>query len=434
MNRRTVLRSAGLACAVGLAGCSEGPDSGSGTSRSTTARTSEPGPEPESRTATDSKTSSEGDPTTERGDTDTDADTDTDPNPDPEPRSGTTLSGLAIDATPAALATLGPYERWATQRPATVTTFVNGLESPDGVEQFVEKRLTPIWERGGVPIVTWMPAYTNPPENSDPAVDRRIRAGEYDRIIEKWATSIEEWVLGPEGERTPQRRIYLRPAHEMNGNWFPWSATDSESTPADYIGMWRRVHDIFTGTAMESTHLQWIWAPNADEVGDIEAEQYYPGDEYVDWLGLDGFNFGDVESWSDWRSPEELFGGMLGRIRAIADKPVALTEFASTSFIDGTYRPEMKARWIRDVFSMIEREGIAMACWFDIDKRGEDESDWAVFGGDRGTAMYTDLQTVERYPVYEGYKEVVRSPWVLPARSEYPRMLTDREFAGRLDG
>lgn len=423
MNRRTVLRSAGVVCAVGLAGCSArsrsdsaaDPGSGAGSSDSITDLASASDSAPARGGSNDSgEANGAAEGTTE---------------PDPEPRSGTTLSGLAIDATPESLSMLAPYGRWVEQQPATVETFVNGLESPDQVQWFAEKRLTPIWERGSIPVVTWMPSYTNPPEDTDPAVDRRIREGEYDRIITAWADQLERWALGPNGERTPERRLYFRPAHEMNGDWFPWSATD-ETSPADYIGMWRRIHDIFADTALDETHIQWMWAPNADEVGDVRAEEYYPGDEYVDWIGLDGFNFGDVEPWSDWRTPEEIFSGMLSRTREITEKPTALTEFASTSYHNGEYRPAKKAHWIEQAYAMIEREGIEMACWFDIDKEGEDESDWAVFGGDRGTATFTDFRTANRYRVYEEYERVIRSSWVLPARPEYPRILTDAEFVG----
>lgn len=414
MNRRTLLRSAGLACVVGVAGCS----ARSGPSESGTAGSA-------SDAGTGSGSGADGDPETTRG-----ADGTTDEmTTDLEPRSGTTLSGLAIDATSESLSTLGPYGRWVNQQPATVETFVNGLESPDQVRWFVAERLTPVWDAGHVPIVTWMPANTVPAENSDPAIDRRIRNGEFDRIISAWADELETWTLASDDEQAVERRLYFRPAHEMNGNWFPWSATD-ETSPADYVGMWRRIYDVFADTAMNETHIQWMWAPNADEVGDVEVEQYYPGDRYVDWIGLDGFNFGDVESWSDWRSPETIFSGMLERTRAIADKPTALTEFSSTSYHNGEYRPEKKAKWITDAYRMIQREGIQMACWFDIDKQGEDESDWAVFGGDRGTGNFSDPATGTDYPVYEEYGRAARSSWVLPARSSYPRVLTDGEFAG----
>ncbi|PSQ24241.1 endoglucanase [Halobacteriales archaeon QS_8_65_32] len=431
----------GLVCAAGLAGCSSRSDSASssgsasestdGSTRATGAADSDLAAASDTApTSEDSDRERETDGTDETDSTDAaDAAEDTTAAPEPEPRSGATLSGLAIDAKPDSIAKLGPYGRWVGQQPATVETFVNGLESPDQVRRFVEKLLTPIWERGSVPIVTWMPAYTEPPEDSDPLVDRRIHEGEYDRIIETWAEELAAWTVGSDGDRAPERRLYFRPAHEMNGNWFPWSATD-ETSAEDYIGMWRYVRRIFADTAMDETNIQWMWAPNADEVGDVDAEAYYPGDEYVDWIGLDGFNFGDVESWSDWRSPEELFGGMLDRVQAIADKPIALTEFASTSYYEGEYRPEKKAEWIADAYAMIEREDIAMACWFDIDKDGTDESDWAVFGGDRGTATYTDLRTASRYPVYEEYERTIDTSWVLPARPEYPRVLSDEEFRG----
>jgi mannan endo-1,4-beta-mannosidase len=412
--RRSLLEALGTISLATLAGCSSLPGSGDSTASPGT-----PGPR---------MTGAGGEATgTNDGST---AETMT-AAPDPEPRSGRTLTGLANDATAESLAELGAYERWATQRPATVVTFVNGLESADQVDWYLTERLTPLWERGHVPIVTWMPANTNPPENSAPTVDRQIANGGFDSLIETWARRLETWALGPDGEREIPRRFYFRPGHEMNGNWFPWSATQTPTTAEDYVRMWRRLYGIFGRTALDETTMQWVFSPNADEVGDVDVEAYYPGDEYVDWFGLDGFNFGDSEPWSDWVVPQDIFGGMLERVRALADKPVALTEFATTSYYRGRHRPERKADWVDEAFSMVEAEDIAMACWFDVDKEGTDESDWAVFGGQRGTGSYTDPETDTRYPVYGNYKEVMNAGGMLSARSEYPRVLTDSEFAGR---
>lgn len=65
-------------------------------------------------------------------------------------------------------------------------------------------------------------------------------------------------------------------------------------------------------------------------------------------------------------------------MRESADKPLGFPEFASSSIDDGASRPNRKAEWIRNAFSLVQEGDVKMACWF-TDK----ETDWAVFGGVR---------------------------------------------------
>ena len=57
-----------------------------------------------------------------------------------------------------------------------------------------------------------------------------------------------------------------------------------------------------------------------------KATAYWPGDAYVDFQSIDGYNWGASQSWSSWRSPEEVFAPMLARLRAFLLKDPATTE------------------------------------------------------------------------------------------------------------
>jgi hypothetical protein len=242
-----------------------------------------------------------------------------------------------------------------------------------------------------------------------------------------WAEDLTEWAHTD--DRLYDRRFYFRPAHEMNGDWFPWSATDSESTPADYVTMWQRMYDIFSDAGLSPDHIQWMWSPNASGIPETGTETYYPGDDYVDWIGIDGFNFGDAESWSEWITPRDRFEEITRTIRRFSEKPIALSEVASSSFRDGKFRLEDKAEWIRNLFDFVEEETIKMVLWFNVDKQDEGDSDWAIFGGARGT---DNFEYEEReYAAYSAYREAVSEANVLSAYSDYPRLLTDAEFAGQ---
>ena len=303
--------------------------------------------------------------------------------------------------------------------------FVLGLASRNWISRFIDTRLTPIWEAGSVPILTWLPSI-DPPNQTSSQIAREIAAGDYDPLLREWATRLSEWAT--DGNGNPQRRLYLRPAHEMNGNWFPWSAADSPSTASDYIAMWRRIHEMFSQSDLDESTIQWIWSPNADEIGEIRAEEYYPGDEFVDWIGLDGFNFGDSQSFWNWRTPEGVFLDMLGRMRDLADKPVALTEFASSSSRNGTHRPTAKAVWIKKLFQFVDDQDICMTCWFNTEKSGPNESDWAVFGGERGTATHSTEG--ETYHTYDSYRSSLNSPAIIHGSTGSSPRLSAQEFMG----
>ena len=103
----------------------------------------------------------------------------------------------------------------------------------------------------------------------------------------------------------------------MNGNWFPWAEHANGNQPGDYVAAWRHVHDIFTQVG--ATNATWVWCPYvelAPELGPLA--RYYPGDDYVDWTSLDGFNWGKNRvNPQPWTSFDKIFGPSY---RAIVNK------------------------------------------------------------------------------------------------------------------
>ncbi len=76
---------------------------------------------------------------------------------------------------------------------------------------------------------------------------------------------------------------------EMNGRWFPWSEGVNGNKSGEYVTAWRHVHDIFT--AVGANKVTWVWCPNIDPNRIfLDLASQYPGDEYVDWTCLDGYN------------------------------------------------------------------------------------------------------------------------------------------------
>ncbi|OCT17160.1 hypothetical protein A8709_24585 [Paenibacillus pectinilyticus] len=108
-------------------------------------------------------------------------------------------------------------------------------------------------EAGGALQIAW-----EPDDGLDPVAD-----GAY---LRNWAR--EAKVAG-----IP---IFLRFAGEMNGAWVKW-----HGNPAQYIAKFRMLHDVF---AAEAPNVAMVWSPGDVPANDIDP--YYPGDAYVDWVGV----------------------------------------------------------------------------------------------------------------------------------------------------
>jgi hypothetical protein len=158
-------------------------------------------------------------------------------------------------------------------------------------------------------------------------------------------------------------QFFLDFAAEMNEEE-GWGGHD----PALYIATWRHIHDIFAQRG--ATNAVWVWAPNnTDSDGSPSALQYYPGSEYVDWVGIDGYNWGAAGFESDWETFDEVFGPMYDRLQALG-KPIMIGETASAE------RGGRKSDWISDVLVQLQSRfaNVRALVWFDVRK----ERDWRI--------------------------------------------------------
>lgn len=314
-------------------------------------------------------------------------------------------------------------ENWQEKKHAVVNLFTDWTNSTKVMNNLFGQQLPNIWANGNVPMVTWEP-FTGGQTPAD--IEVRIAAGQYDAYIRTWAGRLKVFLSGPNGVfgNTDDRRVYLRLGHEMNGNWYPWSAAAGNNSPADYVAMWRRVVGIFDSMGLDANHLQWVWCVNADDVGGFAAETFYPGDAYVDWVAIDGYNWGASQTWSTWKTPAQTYDALLTRVRGLTTRPVALTEFASTSATVTGTSVSAKSAWISDVFAYVTLNQIKMVCWFDDNK----ETDWAFFGGANGDGQYKFGRTT--YRTYSAYKTAISAPAFSASDPANPRLITDAQFAG----
>ncbi len=208
-----------------------------------------------------------------------------------------------------------------------------------------------------------MPQITLEPWRHDGGVEQpeyalaRIIDGSHDETYRKWARGIKAW----------GKPLQLRFAHEMNGSWYPWSEGVNGNQPGSYVQAWRHVHDLFRSEGV--INVSWVWSPNVSFPGTRPLSSFYPGDAYVNWVALDGYNGGSALDWGGWKSFEQIFGPSLAELKALTNKPIAIAEVASTE-AGGN-----KAVWIKDFFASLERRPeIRAFSWFHVNK----ETDWRI--------------------------------------------------------
>ena len=109
-----------------------------------------------------------------------------------------------------------------------------------------------------------------------------------------------------------------------------------------------------------------------DLTADTDLHGYYPGDDVVDWVALDGYNFGDNHSeWHRWQSFDAVFGPSIAAMAAY-DKPLMLAEIGSAD-------DPRKAQWLDDCLRRIEEDQrVQAAVFFHYDKRREHEHNWRL--------------------------------------------------------
>jgi len=201
-------------------------------------------------------------------------------------------------------------------------------------EVFPVMRAQAIFDLGSVPMITWEPWMDDFDPQSFPvkADDvnknkdgmRAIADGKFDAYIDKWASDAKHFGAA----------FFLRFGHEMNDPYrYPWGPQNNR--PQDYVAAWKHVRERFRKLGVDNA--LWVWSPHPA----YSYSEFYPGDEYVDWIGTTTINYGTVAPWSQWWSFDDTFGKFYADIVS-HKKPIMLTEFGCLS-VGGD-----RAQWFKD--------------------------------------------------------------------------------------
>ncbi len=220
---------------------------------------------------------------------------------------------------------------------------------------------------GRVPLVTWGWTFTS-----------QINSGSQDALI----TSRAEGLKGLSGT------VLLR--------WFAEADTSASAgavgTPSDYISAWRRIHNIFAERG--ATNVRFVWCPTAWGFKTGDAQKFYPGDAYVDWICADGFNWAPAKPGAYWASFAQIFQPFYDWA-ATRGKPLMIGETGVQERAPGE-----KAQWITAARTAIKDRFRQIRAFVYFDSLKQETSgayDWQV---DSTPASYDAFKAMGADPFF----------------------------------
>jgi len=226
-------------------------------------------------------------------------------------------------------------------------------------DELHREQLQNVADLGAMSMLTWEPWDYRVGTTSQPQFAlRRIIEGDFDDYILRTARTLRDF----------ERPVLVSFAHEMNGDWYPWSERVNGNGSGEYVAAYRHVHGLVASVG--ARNVSWAWSPNVEYPGSQPLAGLYPGHSYVDVIAVNGYNFGTSQAWSLWQNPLELFGSTLSRVRDLAPGKSLMIGETSSSEVGGN-----KAVWISDLFSWLHTQpDVEAVVWFNLNK----ETDWRI--------------------------------------------------------
>ncbi len=278
--------------------------------------------------------------------------------------------GVSLDGVPQGTSQLNALDAAVEDAPSELTWY-QGWDEP-----YPAQTVESSWEHEALPMITWesKPSQDTTPAQSDPAYSLSdIINGNYDTYLRTFANAVA-------AEGLP---VVIRLDQEMNGTWFPWSEGVNGNTSGQFVQMWQHVWNIFQAAGANSDVI-WLWAPNrVDNLAHAPAlGELYPGDGYVDWIGVDAY----------WRYSTEaptfaaVFGRSLAALAAVTGKPIFIAETAGieTDPTTGSDVGSQKVQYTTSLLQNIESDSqIVGFSWFNnVATSSEDgvpiTNDWRI--------------------------------------------------------
>jgi hypothetical protein len=265
------------------------------------------------------------------------------------PSPGSVAAPGALPQTPASY--LGVYETGppGTYQPVKAFTNMAG-QQPNLVgyysgwqEAFQAKFAETARSHGAATILQWDPTLTSVAKIAD---------GGYDSYLRAFADSV----------RSFGQPVVIGFGHEMNAYWYSWGY--GQLPASTFVASWRHIVTVFR--SQHADNVTWLWTLQADEAGTGPIASWWPGAQYVTWVGIDGYYYRPSQTFFS------IFGQTIAQVRVLTGKPILLSETAVGPHAD-------QAAKIPDLFAGMRHYGTLGLVWFDIAKSGGTYSqDWHI--------------------------------------------------------
>lgn len=178
----------------------------------------------------------------------------------------------------------------------------------------------------------------------------KIATGQDDAYLRSFADSVRHF----------GRPIVIGFGHEMNAYWYSWGYRHLPA--ATFVAAWRHIVTLFRDQGADN--VTWVWTLQADEPGTGRIASWWPGSQYVTWVGIDGYYYFPYETFAS------IFAKTIDQVRTFTNQPVLLSETA--------VGPEAGQRVkIPNLFAGMRQSGVLGLVWFDIGQnKGVYEQDW----------------------------------------------------------
>lgn len=227
---------------------------------------------------------------------------------------------------------------------------------------------------GWTPIISSNPSFFEECPKGEYSLYKTIAMGDCDEFLKDIAVNL----------RSYDKKILFRFAWEMNLPSMYWSVDFVNSEPDDFVEAWRHFYTILE--QYKANNVQWVLSFNTSSSQTIPYLKLFPGDNYIDWVAIDGYNWGNTQDWGGWTSFEGVFRNSYNELTALTAKPVMLSEVNSSP----TEAGGDKAEWIRDMldvqlpkhFTQVEA-----VIFFNENKEEGEGVDWRLESSQEVTAV-----------------------------------------------
>jgi hypothetical protein len=196
-----------------------------------------------------------------------------------------------------------------------------------------------------------------------------IASGVYDEYLRAYADAVRNF----------GHPVVLGFGHEMDATWYTWGY--GHVPPRTFVAAWRHLVTVFRQRGADN--VTWLWTIQAETRGTGPIQEWWPGRQYVTWVGIDGYYYKPSDTFAT------VFGPTIAQVRSFTAKPVLLSETA--------VGPEAgQAAKIQDLFRGMDAYGTLGLVWFDIAQHnGIYHQDWRI--EDSPAAEYSFRLAVRKY-------------------------------------